>query len=180
MSGGSSAFVYEAAPFSKIIVCLDLTVPDMTDLSFIDLPGIVSNIAPREDRHSIDLIRNLVQEHIKGNCLILLAFTVGDDIENQRAAFLTKQADPQGCRTIGVLTKLNTLQYGEFAPWIEVLENRRHPLRHGYYMKKHPSPSELAEQWPHDAVQRREQKYFEDSRNPWCKNPGSSRDPNLT
>ncbi|KAG8939710.1 hypothetical protein FRC03_006110, partial [Tulasnella sp. 419] len=86
------------------------------------------------------------------NCHILLALTVRDDIENQSAAFLAKPADSQGCRTIGVLTKPDTLQYGEFAPWMEVLEDRRHPLRHGYYMTRYPSPSELAEQLPYDAV----------------------------
>ncbi|KAG8941062.1 hypothetical protein FRC03_004895 [Tulasnella sp. 419] len=169
--------------FSKNVVCLDLSGPDMTDLSFIDLPGIISNVAPGEDRHNIDLIRNLIQEHIKGNCLILLTLTMRDDIENQSAAFLAKQADPQGHRTIGVLTKPDTLQYGEFAPWIEVLENRRHPLRHGYYMTKHPSPSELAERLPYDAVRRREQEYFEDSSNPWWKNDrtrGRLGTPNLT
>ncbi|KAG8956047.1 hypothetical protein FRC03_010993 [Tulasnella sp. 419] len=40
------------------------------------------NITPGEDRHNIDLIRNLVQEHIRGNCLILLTLTMRDDLEN--------------------------------------------------------------------------------------------------
>lgn len=38
--------------------------------------GIISNVAPGEDRGNIDLVRNLVTEHIQGNCLILLTLTM--------------------------------------------------------------------------------------------------------
>lgn len=64
-------------------------------------------------------MQELVREHISGNTLILLTITMrgpsfssathnseeietfADDIENQSAAFLAKQADPDGLRTIG-------------------------------------------------------------------------------
>ena len=44
-----------------------------TSLSFVDLPGIVSNKDPR----TIELVKELVLKHIRGNCLILVALTIG-------------------------------------------------------------------------------------------------------
>ncbi|KAG8903486.1 hypothetical protein FRB99_003229 [Tulasnella sp. 403] len=167
--------------FSRNVVCLDLSGPDVTDLSFIDLPGIISNVAPGEDRGNIDLIRNLVMDHIQGNCLILLTLTMRDDIENQSAAFLAKQVDPKGRRTIGVLTKPDTLQSGEEQMWLNVLEGRRHPLLHGYYMTKQPATKELSEKLSFEEARRREQEFFETTPI-WANSTASNRlgTPNLT
>ncbi|KAG8941757.1 hypothetical protein FRC03_003997 [Tulasnella sp. 419] len=93
-----------------------------------------------------------------------------DDIENQSAAFLAKEVDPQGHRTIGVLTKPDTLLAGEYGPWLEVLQNRRHSLRHGYYMTKHPSTDELSKKLSFEEARTREKDYFEDPTNPWWEN----------
>ncbi|KAG9045356.1 hypothetical protein FS837_006454 [Tulasnella sp. UAMH 9824] len=167
--------------FSKNVVCLDLSGPEVTDLSFIDLPGIISNVAHGEDRGNIDLVRNLVMEHIQGNCLILLTLTMRDDIENQSAAFLAKQVDPKGRRTIGVLTKPDTLQPGEEQMWLNVLEGRRHPLFHGYYMTKQPGTKELQEKLSWEEARAREKEYFETT-TIWANSSATNRlgTPNLT
>ncbi|KAI0323553.1 hypothetical protein GY45DRAFT_1376242 [Cubamyces sp. BRFM 1775] len=47
----------------------------------------------------------MVTSHIKGNSLILVTLPMSDGIEKQKAARLARQADPQGHRTIGVMTK---------------------------------------------------------------------------
>jgi len=115
--------------FSSNVVCLDISGPDVTDLSFIDLPGIISNVAPGQDRSMIDVVRNMTRDHIKGNTLILLTITMRDDIDNQGAADLAHTEDPQGLRTIGVLTKPDTIQKGEEHAWLGILEGRSHQLK---------------------------------------------------
>lgn len=124
-----------------------------------------------------------------------------DDIENQSAAFLAKQVDPKGRRTIGqlllasssmsllttypppigVLTKPDTLQSGEESAWLDVLEGRRHPLTHGYYMTKQPAMKELSEKLPWDEARQRERLYFE-STAVWANSGATNRlgTPNLT
>ncbi|KAF8503172.1 P-loop containing nucleoside triphosphate hydrolase protein [Gautieria morchelliformis] len=62
--------------FSSNVVPLDLSGPDSADLSFIDLPGIISNVAEGEDRNNIKLVQDLV-----------------NDLENQSAAFMAVRAD---------------------------------------------------------------------------------------
>ncbi|KAF9517330.1 hypothetical protein BS47DRAFT_1389871 [Hydnum rufescens UP504] len=138
--------------FSSNVICLDVSGPGVPDLSFIDLPG--------KDTGNIDAVKNMIMKHIQGNCLILLTITMRDDIDNQSAAFLAKTVDPSGVRTIGVLTKPDTLQSGEENYWKDVLEGRRHPLVHGYYITKQPAPKELEENITHGEARRRENNFF--------------------
>ncbi|KIP02343.1 hypothetical protein PHLGIDRAFT_298819 [Phlebiopsis gigantea 11061_1 CR5-6] len=144
--------------FSNNVVCLDLYGPDLPDLSFIDLPGIISTVEKGEDKQNITAVRNMVQDHIKGNTLILLTITM--------RAHLAQIADPSGSRTIGVLTKPDLIQEGEEDTWLNILEGASHPLKHGYFITKHPSPKELDEQITHEEAREREAEFF-DTRVPW-------------
>ena len=80
-----------------------------------------------------------IEEQIRGMCLsfisnpnaIILAVTAGNqDLANSDALKLAKEADPEGERTIGVLTKLDLMDPGTDAS--ELLQNRVIPLRRGY------------------------------------------------
>ncbi|KAG6848187.1 hypothetical protein H0H93_002553 [Arthromyces matolae] len=99
--------------FSDDTICIDLEGPELTDLSFVDLPGLIQNADPA----LIEFVEELIVRHIKGNCLILVALPMTgkfsalllvpslnqppDDIENQKAVRLARQEDPDGRRTIG-------------------------------------------------------------------------------
>lgn len=74
--------------FSRNTVCVDLTGPDMTDLAFIDLPGMqkriyssfnfellcmtVSGIIQNATLETVHMVEQLVSSHISGNCIILV------------------------------------------------------------------------------------------------------------
>ncbi|EKM56235.1 uncharacterized protein PHACADRAFT_207519 [Phanerochaete carnosa HHB-10118-sp] len=158
----------EQLEFSSNVVCLDLQGPDLPDLSFIDLPGIISMVGEDEDESNIEAIKNMVEEHIKGNTLILLTINMRDDMSNQGAARLAKLSDEKGDRTIGVLTKADLIQDGEEDGWLTILEGSSHSLRHGYFITKHPSPKELEGEISHAEARRREARFFETTY-PWNK-----------
>ena len=79
--------------FSKNCVCLELSGPDLTDLSFCDLPGtcsrwyfmiaslnrsegLIVNVSQGGNESDIELVRDLVKSYIvKPSCLILLTVT---------------------------------------------------------------------------------------------------------
>ncbi|GAA6020454.1 hypothetical protein JCM10207_000005 [Rhodosporidiobolus poonsookiae] len=126
--------------FSTNLVCLDISGPSVVDLAFVDLPGIISN---SETPGDIELIESMVQSNIKGNCLILLTITMRDDYQNQKAVLLATEADPNGERTIGVLTKADTVQHGEHSIWLAMLEGKTHALKHGFFATKQPGPADL-------------------------------------
>ncbi|GJE97016.1 P-loop containing nucleoside triphosphate hydrolase protein [Phanerochaete sordida] len=130
-------------PFSRNAVCVDLSGPGLVDLAFVDLPGIIQNAEP----HIVQFVEDLVLSQIQGNCLILVTLPMSDDIENQKAMSLARQVDPAGSRTIGVLTKPDTLTSGATRSkelWLDVIEGRnpKFPLRLGYYCTRQPDEDE--------------------------------------
>ncbi|KAI0633205.1 P-loop containing nucleoside triphosphate hydrolase protein [Trametes polyzona] len=130
----------KALAFSRNTICVDIKGPELVDLSFVDLPGIVQNA----EAEIVKLVEDLVTSYVQGNCLILVALPMSDDIENQKAARIAKLADSQGLRTIGVLTKPDTIPAGSTKrreQWLDVLEGRappEHALRHGYFCTRQP------------------------------------------
>lgn len=92
--------------------------------------------------------------YISKDCLILLVITmkgtsykamiwfqsqmcladIADDIQNQKAVRLAQEADSMGKRTIGVLTRVDTLRGREVDLWMKVLKNETQPLLHGYFV----------------------------------------------
>jgi len=80
--------------FSPDIVCLEITGPEYTDISFVDLPGtppksklqhtsllivptgLIRNVGTSGDPENIQLIENLATSYIeKDNCIILMTIT---------------------------------------------------------------------------------------------------------
>merc|ERR1712110_1287844 len=66
----------------------------------------------------------------KENCLIPAVSPANSDLANSDALQISKAVDPQGMRTIGVITKLDLMDQGTDAR--DILENRLLPLRRGY------------------------------------------------
>ncbi|KZT22881.1 hypothetical protein NEOLEDRAFT_1180623 [Neolentinus lepideus HHB14362 ss-1] len=159
--------------FSRNVVCVDLVGPDLTDLSFIDLPGIIQNAEPE----TVQLVEDLVISHIKGNCLILVALPMTDDIENQKALRLAHGVDPKGLRTIGVLTKPDMLTSGATKArdlWLDVIEGRRHSLLHGYYCTRQPDDVERANDISAASARQAETEFFANTA-PWSRSTQKNR-----
>ncbi|KAI0041019.1 P-loop containing nucleoside triphosphate hydrolase protein [Auriscalpium vulgare] len=153
-----------ALPFSRNVVCVDLEGPDMTDLSFIDLPGLIQN----EDDHLVKLVESLVVSHIQGNALILVTVPMTDDLENQRAMTLARQVDSKGKRTIGVLTKPDVISKGSRSRdlWMDVIEGRKHRLTHGYFCTRQPDDDERDKGITAEEARKFEETYFA-TNTPW-------------
>ncbi|KIM82118.1 hypothetical protein PILCRDRAFT_485567 [Piloderma croceum F 1598] len=148
--------------FSRNVVCVDLEGPTLTDLNFIDMP---ENAEPEV----VKLVEDLVISHIKGNCLILVALPMTDDIENQKALRLAHQVDREGRRTIGVMTKPDMLTIGSTKArdlWLDVIEGRRHSLTHGYYCTRQPDDAESSGGITSANARVAESTYFKET-SPW-------------
>ncbi|KAF9066276.1 P-loop containing nucleoside triphosphate hydrolase protein [Rhodocollybia butyracea] len=162
----------KSMPFSQNVVCVDLEGPELTDLSFVDLPGLIQNAEPEV----VKLVEDMVISHIQGNCIILVAIPMTDDIENQKALRLARQEDDTGRRTIGVLTKPDMLGTGSTKAaglWLDVLEDRRHPLMHGYYCTRQPNDDERSIGIEATKAREAEERFFKTTA-PWSRstNPG--------
>ncbi|XP_051511249.1 dynamin-3-like isoform X2 [Myxocyprinus asiaticus] len=116
---------------SSIPINLRVYSPNVLNLTLIDLPGI-TKVPVGDQPPDIEYqIRDMIMQFIcRENCLILAVTPANMDLANSDALKLAKDVDPQGQRTIGVITKLDLMDEGTDAR--DVLENRLLPLRRGY------------------------------------------------
>ncbi|KAI6044464.1 P-loop containing nucleoside triphosphate hydrolase protein [Pisolithus marmoratus] len=132
--------------FSKNYVSLDISGRDLADLSFVDLPGLIASVGQSGRVHDIELVKDLVTSYTRReNCLILLTVACETDFENQGAHHVAKQCDPEGKRTVGVLTKPDRIPYGEEHLWIRLIRNETEPLVNNWYCVKQPSSDDRAQ-----------------------------------
>lgn len=97
----------------------------------IDLPGLTKVPIGDQPPDIEQQIRGMILQFIrKETCLILAVTPANTDLANSDALKLAKEVDPQGVRTIGVITKLDLMDEGTDAR--DILENKLLPLRRGY------------------------------------------------
>uniref|UniRef100_H9GCG0 dynamin GTPase n=1 Tax=Anolis carolinensis TaxID=28377 RepID=H9GCG0_ANOCA len=116
---------------SAVPINLRVYSPNVLSLTLVDLPGMTK--VPVGDQPSdIEFqIRDMLMQFVtKENCLILAVSPANSDLANSDALKIAKEVDPQGQRTIGVITKLDLMDEGTDAR--DILENKLLPLRRGY------------------------------------------------
>ncbi|KAM8843652.1 dynamin-2-like isoform 1-T1 [Synchiropus picturatus] len=116
---------------SPIPINLRVYSPNVLNLTLIDLPGM-TKVAVGDQPVDIEhQIRDMLLQFItKESCLILAVTPANTDLANSDALKIAKEVDPEGLRTIGVITKLDLMDEGTDAR--EILENKLLPLRRGY------------------------------------------------
>uniref|UniRef100_UPI0037E76C76 dynamin 3a isoform X1 n=1 Tax=Semicossyphus pulcher TaxID=241346 RepID=UPI0037E76C76 len=116
---------------SPVPINLRIHSPHVLNLTLVDLPGITKVPVGDQPADIEYQIRDMIMQFIcKENCLILAVTPANTDLANSDALKLAKDVDPQGQRTIGVITKLDLMDAGTDAR--NILENRLLPLRRGY------------------------------------------------
>ncbi|XP_067237512.1 dynamin-3 isoform X3 [Chanodichthys erythropterus] len=116
---------------SPIPINLRVYSPNVLNLTLIDLPGM-TKVAVGDQPVDIEhQIRDMILQFItRESCLILAVTPANTDLANSDALKVAKEVDPQGLRTIGVITKLDLMDEGTDAR--DILENKLLPLRRGY------------------------------------------------
>ncbi|XP_074655031.1 dynamin-1-like isoform X12 [Tubulanus polymorphus] len=133
--------------------------PNVLNLTLIDLPGM-TRVAVGDQPVDIEQqIRSMVMEFIgNANCLILAVSPANTDLANSDALKIAKEVDPQGLRTIGVITKLDLMDEGTDAK--DILENRTLPLRRGYVGVVNRSQKDIDGRKDIKAAMAAERKFF--------------------
>lgn len=100
-----------------------------------------------------------------------------EDMQNQSIKTLADKVDPEGRRTIGVLTKPDRIEKGCHEQFLQVLRGEKFLLRLGYFVVKNPDQAELDAGLSPAAARQREMEYFSNT-SPWnqmkktCGTPG--------
>lgn len=99
--------------FSKDILRIEITGPDRPHLTVVDLPGLIHTENKAQSRADVKLVSEMVESFMKSPLTIILAVvTAKNDYANQIVLKCAKEADPDGRRTLGIITKPDTLPSG--------------------------------------------------------------------
>ncbi|TDH13411.1 hypothetical protein EPR50_G00057520 [Perca flavescens] len=119
-------------------------------------PTVAVGDQPADIEHQIKEM--LMQFVTKDNCLVLAVSPANSDLANSDALKIAKEVDPQGLRTIGVITKLDLMDEGTDAR--DILENKLLPLRRGYVGVVNRSQKDIDGRKDITAALQAERKFF--------------------
>ncbi|KAM3579756.1 Dynamin-related GTPase protein [Umbelopsis sp. WA50703] len=116
---------------SRMPIHLKIYSSKVLNLTVVDLPGLTKIPVGDQPTDIEKQIRSLVVDYIsKPNSIILAVTPANQDLVNSDSLKLARQMDPEGKRTLGVLTKLDLMDAGTNA--LDTLTGRAYPLRLGF------------------------------------------------
>jgi len=115
---------------SKEPITLKIYSPNVVTLTLIDLPGLTKIPVDDQPADIENQVRDLILHYISNPNAIILAITPANvDFSTSEAVKYAKEVDPEGRRTLGVLTKLDLMDRGTDAH--DVLCGRVIPVKLG-------------------------------------------------
>jgi len=132
---------------------------EVVNLTLVDLPGL-TKVPVGDQPTNIEIqIERLVRDFIeKPNCIILAISPANVDLANSDSLRLARKIDPQGRRTIGVLTKLDLMDAGTNA--LDILNGRVYPLKLGFIGVVNRSQQDILSNKPMDQALDDEMEFF--------------------
>ncbi|THU89402.1 hypothetical protein K435DRAFT_677975 [Dendrothele bispora CBS 962.96] len=152
-----------APTFSSNCVSLKISGPKIADLSFCDLPGLIRSSSGDGSVGDVEFVERLVESYIKKpSCIMLLAVSCETDFQNQGALQMAKRFDPNGERTVGVLTKPDRIPAGDEGRWVQFIRNEvpGYILSNSWYCVKQPNSVQLREGITWEQARAKEDEFF--------------------
>ncbi|TID28806.1 hypothetical protein CANINC_002325 [Pichia inconspicua] len=119
------------AGISAAPINLKIYSPHVLTLTLVDLPGLTKVPVGDQPPDIEKQIREMIMTYIsKPNAIILAVNAANQDLANSDGLKLAREVDPEGIRTIGVLTKVDLMDEGTDV--INILTGKVIPLRNGY------------------------------------------------
>lgn len=116
---------------SPVPINLRIYSPHVLTLTLVDLPGLTKVPVGDQPKDIERQIRDMILKYIsKPNAIILSVNPSNSDLANSDGLKLAREVDPEGSRTIGVLTKVDLMDEGTDV--VDILAGRVIPLRFGY------------------------------------------------
>lgn len=156
--------------FSRDVLRVEISGPNEDHLTVIDVPGMFENETPGQTtKADIDLVKSMVKKYINESRTIILAVVpCNGDIANQKILTYAKEADPEGKRTLGVLTKPDlAVEQATKGVVVDLVLGKRRDLQLGYCVVKNRGADDTSSS-PEDR-NLQERSFFTQA--PWTKLP---------
>jgi len=125
--------------FSNDILRVEVTGPNQPHLPLVDLPGLIHAENKQQSANDINLVSSLVQSYMaESRSIILAVVSAKNDYANQIVTKLARDVDPMGVRTLGIITKPDTLYVGSESEkaFVNLAKNEDVTFRLGWHVLK--------------------------------------------
>ncbi|KAH4902835.1 hypothetical protein HBI56_121500 [Parastagonospora nodorum] len=125
--------------FSKDLLRIEISGPDRPPLTIVDLPGLIHSETKQQSEADIELVQDVVKSYMKEpRSIILAVVSAKNDYANQIVLKLARAADRAGTRTLGVITKPDTLIPGSDSEvmYMSLAQNLDVEFRLGWHVLK--------------------------------------------
>ncbi|KAF1994371.1 hypothetical protein P154DRAFT_32097 [Amniculicola lignicola CBS 123094] len=129
--------------FAKDVLTVEISGPQRPQLTLVDLPGLIHNSKNEDD---VKVITELVLQYMNNPRTIILAvISAKNDFVNQVIIKHCRKIDPNGRRTLGIITKPDTLKDGtpNQDRWLDLAQNKDHYFELGWHIVKNRSEDDI-------------------------------------
>ncbi|KAM6525311.1 hypothetical protein FALCPG4_010865 [Fusarium falciforme] len=123
--------------FSNDLLRIEISGPDRPHLTIVDLPGLIHAETKSQSKADVEMIKKVVKGYMKEpRSIILAVVSAKNDYANQIVLQLAQRADPKRNRTLGVITKPDTLHPGSESErsFINLANNKDVEFRLGWHV----------------------------------------------
>ncbi|XP_060732039.1 interferon-induced GTP-binding protein Mx-like [Tachysurus vachellii] len=163
VSSAQNALAGEGKGISEQMISLEIKSREVPDLTLIDLPGI-ARVATGDQPIDIEKkIKDLIEKFIKRQETISLVVVPANiDIATTEALKMTNKVDPNGQRTLGILTKPDLVDKGAEESVVNTVNNLVIPLKKGYMIVKCRGQQDINENLSLSNALQNEKIFFQD------------------
>ncbi|WPH03153.1 Hypothetical protein R9X50_00602900 [Acrodontium crateriforme] len=131
--------ISESKVFSTDVLRVELCGPDQPHLTLVDLPGLFRAGNKDQSLNDAATVAGMVQAYMRRpRSIILTVVSAKSDYALQEVTELARELDPGGIRTLGLITKPDTLDIGSDseAAYIKLAQNKDVVFRLGWHVLK--------------------------------------------
>ncbi|XP_037687373.1 interferon-induced GTP-binding protein Mx1 [Choloepus didactylus] len=156
----------EGLGISHELINLEVCSPHVPDLTLIDLPGITRVAVGNQPADIGWQIKSLIRKYInKQETINLVVVPSNVDIATTEALSMAQEVDPEGDRTIGILTKPDLVDRGTEDKVVDVVRNLVCHLKKGYMIVRCRGQQDIQDRLSLAEALRREKAFFENHQN---------------
>jgi hypothetical protein len=129
----------ETPSFFKDVLRVEVSGPGQPHLTLVDLPGLYHAPDDIQDDGGVELAEQLVLTYMSNERSIVLAvISAKSDLALQKVTAFTRKVDPKANRTLGIITKPDTLpkQSDMERSFVNLAKNERVAFRLGWHVLK--------------------------------------------
>jgi GTP-binding protein EngB required for normal cell division len=127
----------DARRFSNDILRVEISGPSQPHLTMVDLPGLFSSSNRDQSDSDAKTVKAMVRKYIeRPRSIILAVISAKNDFVNQMSIKLIRKIDPDGKRTMGLITKPDTLHPNSSSQrfYIDLVQNKDVVFRLGWHV----------------------------------------------